>query len=314
VASVSSRPVVRLAVAALAFGVALAAQARLPAPPSAEQSAPLVPEPGAARIAALGFDSVLSDFYWLRAVQVVGADPGSLRAAAPLLGRLVDLVAGLDPWVDHPYRFAAIWISEVPEALPTADRLLERGIAYHPLDWRNRFYLSFNLFYYQHDAAAAARELEPAVGMSGAPSYLGRLFARLQAQDGDLDVVVAYLQTLLRNAPDEWHRADYAKALDEVETERRARLLDQARELYRQRTGRDIERVADLASPARDAVMPELPTDLHGGEWVIDPDGRIVSSYYGHRYEVNDENRVARAQHGLREGQRQAAAVESSPR
>jgi hypothetical protein len=312
VASVSSRLVVRFAVAALAFGVTLSAQARLPVPAPAQQSAPFVPEPGGARVAALGFDSLLSDFYWLRAVQLVGGERGSLRAAGPLIGRLVDVVVGLDPWVDHPYRFAAVWISEVPEALPTADRLLERGIAYHPLDWRNRFYLSFNLFYYQRDAAAAARELEPAVGMPGAPSYLGRLFARLRAQDGDLDVIVAYLQTLLRNAPDEWHRADYAKALDEVETERRARLLDQARELYRQRTGRDIERVADLASPARDAVMPELPTDLHGGEWVIDPEGRIVSSYYGHRYEINDENRVARTSHGLHQGQKQAAAAGSS--
>ena len=311
-ASVSSRPVVRLAVAALAFGVALAAQARLPAPPSAQQSAPLVPELGAARTAALGFDSLLSDFYWLRAVQVIGDARANVKAEAPLIGRLVDVVVGLDPWVDHPYRFAAIWISEMPEARAAADRLLERGIAYHPLDWRDRFYLSFNRFYYEGDAAAAARELEPAVGLQGAPDYLGRLFARLQAQDGDLEVAATYLQTLRRNAPDEWHRADYERALDEIETERRARILDQAREAYRQRTGRDVERVADLALPARDAVLLQLPSELHGAQWVIDPDdGRIVSSYYGRRYQINSQ---ARTSHRFQEGQMRAATAGSSPR
>ena len=59
----------------------------------------------------------------------------------------------------------------------------------------------------------------------------------------------------------------------------------------RERSGRDIARVEDLAS-GREAVISELPPELHGFKWEMDPrDGRIVSSYYGHRYEVNFQDR-----------------------
>ena len=307
--SVSPRSAARIVVAALAFGTTLAAQARLGGSTPATQSGALVPEPGAARVAALGFDSLLSDFYWLRAVQIIGDERARSRANAALIGRLVSVVAGLDPWVDHPYRFAAIWISDVPESLPTADRLLERGIAYHPLDWRNRFYLSFNHLFYEGDAPAAARELEPAVDLDGAPLYLGRLLARLRAQGGDLDASAGYLAALAQNAPDEWHKAEYEKALDEIETERRARFLDRAREVYRQRNGGDIARVQDLVS-GRDAVLGQLPPEPHGSEWMIDPDdGRIVSRFYGHRYEVNVRDRRTAAAGSFHEGRRTAAGL-----
>ena len=274
-----------------------------------------VPEPAGAHVAALGFDSLLSDYYWLRAVQLVGGERGDPRPDAQSLARLVDVVVGLDPWVGHPYRFAAIWISEVPGGLEMADRLLERGIAYHPLDWRNRFYLSFNHLYYEGDAEAAARELEPAIGLDGAPLYLGRLLARLRAQGGDLDAAAGYLAALAHNAPDEWHKAEYEKALDEIETERRARFLDRAREIYRKRSGRDIARVEDLAS-GREAVISELPPELHGFKWEMDPrDGRIVSSYYGHRYEVNFQDRRTAAAGRFHEARRVPAdgAARSSP-
>ena len=91
---------------------------------------------------------------------------------------------------------------------------------------------------------------------------------------------------------DEYARAEYLKSLDEVDTERRARILDRAREEYRRRNGRDIERVENLlAGP--EPVLRELPAELHGWEWTIDAEsGRIVSSFYGKRYEVHFQGGV----------------------
>jgi hypothetical protein len=309
VAAVSSRLWVRLAVAALALATTLAAQARLPRPAPAAESAPLVPTPDSARTASLGYEALVSDFYWLRAVQLVGNDGARSVAQAPLIGKLTAVVVGLDPWVDHPYRFAALWMSDNPESRAEADRLLERGIAYHPDEWRNRFYLSFNRFFYEGDAKAAARELEPAVQMPGAPIYLGRLLARLQAEGGDLDASEAFLHALLRHAPDEWHKAEYEKALDEIRTERGARFLEQARLVYRQRTGRDIDSVEELTE-GRDAVLSELPPEPHGWEWVLDADtGEIESSYYGHRYRLNFQDGRTREAGRFREGTVRRAAA-----
>lgn len=279
--------------AAIAAGFALCllaagvAHRQIPPVVRAQKGEHFVPRPEVARAAALGFDAALADWYWLQAVQVVGATVVNPAQHGQLLGRLVDVVTTLDPWVDHPYRFAAVWLTETEREVRTAVRLLERGIQYHPDDWRNFFHLGFDHFYYLEENARAARRLEQAAALPGSPAYLPRLVARLRAQSGstDLDATQIFLQQLAHDAEDEYVRSEYLKAMDEVETERRARMLDAAREAYRRRNGRDIERVADLAE-GPGAVLRRLPPELHGWGWELDDDGRIVSSYYGRRYEV----------------------------
>ena len=103
-------------------------------------------------------------------------------------------------------------------------------------------------------------------------------------------VAAAFLNQLIEQADDEFHKAEYAKALDEIEIERRARFLDTAREEYWRRNGRDIERVSDLLAPPNPvlAQLPRAQLFLDGFEWTLDEtDGRIVSSFYNSRYELH---------------------------
>jgi hypothetical protein len=249
----------------------------------------LVPHPSQARYATLGFDALASDYYWLQAVQVLGGARADIGGKYELVARLMDVVTTLDPWVGHPYRFAAVWLTDSQQSVRAANRLLERGIAYHPDDWRNRHYLGFNRFFYLGDVEAAADVLEAAVGMPRAPRYLGALVAKLRAGRDGLETSAGFLASLAANTEDHYARAEYLKALDEVETERRARVLDQAREEYRQRNGRDIERVADLlrGSPPLLKTLPPAHPQLPQFRWAVDPEsGEIVSSYYRRRYEL----------------------------
>ncbi len=247
---------------------------------------PLILRPEAARLGSLGFEALVSDYYWLRAVQIVGGN-AVFAQHAPTLVKLIDAATSADPWVDHPYRFAALALTDSPESVIQANRLMRRGIAYHPRDWRNRFYLSFNSFFYLGDDETAARELEPAVTLPGAPPYLGRLLARLRSHEGSLDVAATYLQELLRSTEDGYRRAEYEKALEEIETERRARFLDQARDVFRRHNGRDIASVEELVH-GPNAPLNSLPAEPHGWEWLLEPEsGAIVSSYYGWRYQLH---------------------------
>src|SRR5262245_16561605 len=98
-----------------------------------------VPSPVQARALSLGFTPLVADYYWIQALQIVG-EMERPALQADTIGPLMELVTGLDPWVDHPYRFAALWLTESADEVRNANRLLEKGIAYHPLDWRDRFY------------------------------------------------------------------------------------------------------------------------------------------------------------------------------
>ncbi len=250
-----------------------------------------VPRPEYAKLWSLGFDAAVADYYWLRAIAVVGSASGPIEARGETLADLIDVVTQVDPWVDHPYRFAAVWLTRDREMVERGNRLLERGISYHPLDWRNRYHLGFNHFYYLDEQMRAAEILETAIDLEGAPNYLAPLVARLRSQQAGLQVAAEFLRQMADSTEDPFKKAQYLNALDEIQVEERARFLDAARAEYWRRTGRDIEQVSDLIE-GPNPVLTQLPRAqlyLDGFEWILDPEtDQIVSSYYRIRYRLHE--------------------------
>lgn len=291
--------------------------ARMDTGAAADAATLRAPEPRLTKLMAQGFAPVVADWYWVQVLQVVGGAVYDVGNQAEAIGTTLELITDLDPWVDHPYRFAGIWLTETPDQVRQANRLLEKSLSYHPREWRNRFYLGYNQFFYLGENAEAARTLEPALRMPAAPDYLGPLVTRLRAEGGDLRTAQLFLQELIRTAPDEYARAEYLKAHDEIETELVARMLDRARAAFAERHGRDIRQPAELwQGPLR--VMSEMPPPhphFPGFEWAIDPkDGQIVSTFYKTRYrlhiQADDAERRKRWRSGAEEkaGTRQERA------
>ncbi len=246
-----------------------------------------VPPAAEARLTSLGFHAAIADYYWLMAVEFIGSKFIVKNEDALRVADLIDLVTTLDPWVGHPYRFAAMWLTESAEAVVASNRLLRRAIAYHPNDWRNRHYLGFNYFYYLGENLKAARIIEEAIQLPGAPRYLAGLVGKLRTDEDGLETTAAFLHQLIEVTEDEYAKASYLKAVDEVDTERRARLLDRARDVYRKQHGRDIASVRDLVEGPRPVlrVLPPAHPFQEDLEWILDPEsGQIVSALYGARY------------------------------
>jgi hypothetical protein len=87
---------------------------------------------------ALGFDALLSDVYWIRAIQHYGGDRLSKdrRQRYELLDPLLNLTTTLDPYFTIAYRFGSIFLSEPPPGGPgrpdRAIALLQKGIGVQP--------------------------------------------------------------------------------------------------------------------------------------------------------------------------------------
>jgi tetratricopeptide (TPR) repeat protein len=294
-----SRKWIQVALLVASAGCVGWAHANLPISNSSEGGPGFVPDPARVRALALGFDAILADYHWLQAVQVAGGSQRVDRERADLLGKLVDVVTTLNPHVDHPYRFAAIWLDHDEQQVRESIRLLRRATEFHPDDWRNHFYLGFAQFFYLGEYDQAAESLERAMKLPGAPVYLPRLVARLHAQSRDIQVAEIFLREMLRNTQDPEDRAQIQIALDEIEIEYKARHLEKARRAYRKLTGHDIRRVDDLIrsphrmleklpSPEPDAIPASLS---RGSKWKLDRNTkRIVSTYLGRRYEVHYAN------------------------
>jgi len=281
----------RLALAGLALAGIVTSQRVLPEASALRDDGAFVPSPSVAKLMSFGFDAVLADFYWLRAVQIVGSAEGPVGRNG-VIGALIDVTTTLDPHVSHPYRFAAVWMTDDESAVRKANELIRRGIQHHPDDWRGYFYLAFNHFFYLGEHQEASVALDEAITLPGAPHYLSRLAARLKSESGGgLDAAAAFLSELVRQTSDPGEREEYEHALREIETERRARFLDAARAEYVRRHKRDIASVDQLVSGE---VLRALPPDPFGIGWEIGETGAIVSKHVRYRYgvKIDATNRI----------------------
>ena len=101
---------------------------------------------------SLGYDSLLGDVYWTRAVQYYGSRIGKPGEKFELLWPLLDITTTLDPNLIVAYRFGAIFLSE-PSAYGSrppdlAVELVKRGVAANPDSWELSSDLGF--LYYWH--------------------------------------------------------------------------------------------------------------------------------------------------------------------
>jgi len=159
---------------------------------------------------ALGYDGLLADFYWMRAIQYYGrfdeADRRKVRYKN--LNTLLDITTTLDPYYLDAYRNGSFFLAaedplgagQPEEAL----KLLDKGLRYNPGEWHFLHDKGFICYWYLQDFKAAAETWLQAAKMPGASEWLPTLAAAAMTRGGELEVAVAlwqerYLQSTREN-------------------------------------------------------------------------------------------------------------------
>ena len=140
--------------------------------------------------AALSYDALAADVYWIRAVQHYGGTrlAAGTRKQYDLLYPLLDLTTSLDPYFDIAYRFGAIFLAEEqPGGAGRPDQaiaLLQKGLGAQPGNWRFAEDIGFTYYWWIRDYPAAASWFRRAADMPGAPEWLTPLAAVTLAEGG----------------------------------------------------------------------------------------------------------------------------------
>ena len=195
----------------------------------------------------------------------------------PLIIRLIDVVTALDPWVGHPYRFAAVWLTDersrafaLRTACSSAASPTTRSTGATATTSASTTSSTSRRTCRAADVLEEALPLDGRSQLPGRPRREAALESRRAADGRGLPLRAGSKRA------GRIRRAEYLKALDEIETERRARYLDAAREEYWRRHGRDIESVEDLRR-GPEPIVPQLPAahpQFDFFEWVLDRDIR----------------------------------------
>ncbi|MDE3110742.1 MAG: hypothetical protein KGL02_12465, partial [Acidobacteriota bacterium] len=149
----------------------------------------LLSSPAAIKKLSLGYDSLLADIYWTRAVQYYGGQLAAQRFQLPLLWPLLDITTTLDPKLVPAYHFGAIFLSEPLAGANRPDlavQLVQRGVAANPTVWSLDGDLGFLYYWHFRDYQNAAAAYLAGSQTERAPAWMKIMAARLQQKNGSI--------------------------------------------------------------------------------------------------------------------------------
>lgn len=274
--------IVLIALVAAVVGLEAQMQARPPMglPGAVTGNLLYVRSPEFARRAALSFDALAADVYWIRAVQHYGRTKlrsGGLKEY-DLLYPLLDLTTSLDPSFDLAYRFGAVFLAEPypagPGRIDLAIALLEKGLRAQPHNWQLAQDVGFVHYWWRRDYQTAADWFRRAGVMPGAPNWLEPLAAVTLAQGGSRASSRMLWNQVMQNADAEWLRTQGRFRLAQLDAMDEIALVERAIDAYRQRVGTQPGSWDDLI---RAGVLRAVPVDPTEHPLRLDPDsGRVT--------------------------------------
>jgi hypothetical protein len=232
--------------------------------------------PQAVKRLSLGYDGLLADIYWTRAVQYFGSKHFSGSQHYDLLAPLLEITTALDPHLTVAYEFGANFLAPQPPngaGMPQrAIDLTEFGIRHNPGEWRLYYDLGFIYYMELKDYAHAADAFARGSRVPNAHPFLGVMAAQMAQHSGELRMAQMMWSTTYQSTQDRNVRANAATHLRALQVEQDVTNLETAVAAYRAKTGHLPVAFSDLQAAG---LLREIPVDPFGHTYKLIDDGRV---------------------------------------
>jgi tetratricopeptide (TPR) repeat protein len=225
---------------------------------------------------SLGYDGLMADIYWTRAVQYFGSrhqrEMHDFTALAPLL----DITTTLDPKLIVAYQFGANFLSPKPPfgaAMPQAAiALVEKGIQANPDAWKLYYELGFIYYMELKDYSKAAEAFERGSNVPGAHPFLKILAANMAQHAGDNQMARAIWRTTYETAQDKNIRGNAIAHLRAIQVEEDVTHIQDAVTAYGSKTG---ALPPSMLALIKAGWLPRILVDPDGHPYKLTPEGRV---------------------------------------
>jgi tetratricopeptide (TPR) repeat protein len=224
-----------------------------------------ISSPKALKKMSLGYDGLLADIYWTRAVQYFGA------RRYDLLAPLLEITTTLDPHLLVAYEYGANFMA--PNGMPErAIELEEFGIRHNPNEWRLYYNEGFIRYMDLQDYAGAAEVFARGSRVPNAHPFLAVLAAKMAEHAGDRQMARMMWSTTYQTTKDKTVRANAAAHLRAFQVDEDVTNLEALTGRYQQQTGRFPSSFSELEAAN---LLRGTPTDPLGHPYKLTPDGRV---------------------------------------
>jgi tetratricopeptide (TPR) repeat protein len=226
--------------------------------------------------ASLGYDGLLADIYWTRAVQYFGGRHRAGAQSYKLLYPLLDITTHLDPQLVAAYQFGASFLAPPPpEGAGQPERaiqLMEYGIQNNPNNWKLYYDLGFVYYMNLNDYRKAADAFDRGSKAPNAHPFLRLLAAQMAEHAGEFDTARMMWSANYPNSQDLLIRQNAVEHLRALRVDEDVTHLQEAVTRFGERTGRLPANMSELASAER---LPGIPVDPEGHPYKLTPEGRV---------------------------------------
>ena len=235
-----------------------------------------IPSPKVMKRLSLGYDGLLADIYWTRAVQYFGNKLNVGAENFNLLAPLLEITTVLDPHLVVAYEYGSNFLAPHPPngaGMPDrAIKLDEFGILNNPNEWRLYYDLGFIYYTELHDYAHAADAFVRGSRVPHAHPFLKILAGQMAEHAGDLQTARAMWSLTYDTAQEKSIRANAAAHLRALQVDEDVPVLEAIVERFRQRTH---QLPAGFAELARLGWVRGIPVDPLGHPYKLMADGRV---------------------------------------
>ncbi len=245
-------------------------------PPATIEEVLFLTSPKVLKRASMGYDGLLADFYWTRAVQYFGDRHSHNARTYNLLFPLLEITTQLDPHLVVAYEFGASFLAPPPPngagQPERAVQLMEYGIQNNPDDWKLYYNLGFVYYINLQDFKKAAQAFAQGSQLPNAHPFLRLLAAQMAEHAGEFDTARMLWTTTYQNSQDKLIKQNAVEHLRALRVDEDVTRLQQAVTRFGERTGRLPASMSELASAEE---LPRIPVDPDGHAYKLTPEGRI---------------------------------------
>jgi hypothetical protein len=235
----------------------------------------LLRSPGAVKRLSLGYDGLLGDIYWTRAVQYYGSHAGKPDRDFHLLWPLLDVATTLDPKLEVAYHFGAIFLSETGTVgagrTDLAIQLVKKGIAANPNTWQLGADLGFLYYWRLKDYPDASAAYLQTSQNPNAPPWIKMMAARVAQTGGSIETSQMIWSQIYDSTKDPSVKRRAYDQLQGLKAQQDMLQLETIAANYKSRFGRYPTSEEELRSAG---FLTGIPVDPAGFQYEIAPDGK----------------------------------------
>ena len=225
---------------------------------------------------SLGYDGLMADIYWTRAVQYFGSRHAAWASHYRQLSPLLTITTTLDPNLGVAYEFGANFLSPRPPngaGMPEeAVKLVEYGIHNNPDNWRLYYDLGFIYYMDMKDYPRAADAFARGSRVPNAHPFLKILAAQMAQHAGENQMARALWTTTLQTAQERQIKANAIAHLRALKVADDVTALEELVSRYQQMTGKMPSGLPDLMTVG---MLASIPLDPTGRPYKVTSEGHV---------------------------------------